>query len=97
MLKRILGKLSKRLDWFSEGHASSTWHPEPLVVMDNQLLFGKNVLITGAGRNIGRSIALEMAKQGANATGGNRPSKRSPVSGNSAETIGAPSCTSPRM
>ncbi|HBB32703.1 MAG TPA: hypothetical protein DDZ80_09120 [Cyanobacteria bacterium UBA8803] len=40
--------------------------PEPAVVMDNQLLAGKNVLITGAGRNIGRSIALEMAKQGAN-------------------------------
>lgn len=30
------------------------------------LLQGKNVLITGAGKNIGRSIALEMAKQGAN-------------------------------
>jgi NAD(P)-dependent dehydrogenase (short-subunit alcohol dehydrogenase family) len=30
------------------------------------LLSGKNVLITGAGRNIGRSIALEMAQQGAN-------------------------------
>lgn len=38
----------------------------PSVVLDNQLLAGKNVLITGAGRNIGRSIALEMAKQGAN-------------------------------
>ncbi|MFE1744119.1 SDR family NAD(P)-dependent oxidoreductase [Coleofasciculus sp. H7-2] len=35
-------------------------------VIDNQLLVGKNVLITGAGKNIGRSIALEMAKQGAN-------------------------------
>jgi NAD(P)-dependent dehydrogenase (short-subunit alcohol dehydrogenase family) len=40
--------------------------PEPGVVMDNRLLTGKNVLITGAGRNIGRSIAIEMAKQGAN-------------------------------
>lgn len=39
---------------------------EPLVVLDNQLLAGKNALITGAGRNIGRSIAIEMAKQGAN-------------------------------
>jgi NAD(P)-dependent dehydrogenase (short-subunit alcohol dehydrogenase family) len=33
--------------------------------MDN-LLLGKNVLITGAGANIGKSIAIEMAKQGAN-------------------------------
>jgi NAD(P)-dependent dehydrogenase (short-subunit alcohol dehydrogenase family) len=33
---------------------------------DNKLLEGKNVLITGAGRNIGRSLAIEMAKQGAN-------------------------------
>ncbi len=30
------------------------------------LLQGKNALITGAGRNIGRSTAIEMAKQGAN-------------------------------
>lgn len=40
--------------------------PKPSVVMDDKLLTGKNVLITGAGENIGRSIALEMAKQGAN-------------------------------
>jgi NAD(P)-dependent dehydrogenase (short-subunit alcohol dehydrogenase family) len=39
---------------------------KPSVVLDNQLLAGKNVLITGAGRNIGRAIALEMAQQGAN-------------------------------
>lgn len=39
---------------------------EPSTVMDNHLLLGKNVLITGAGRSIGRSIAIEMAKQGAN-------------------------------
>ena len=32
----------------------------------NLLLSGKNVLITGVGKNIGRSIALEMAEQGAN-------------------------------
>lgn len=38
---------------------------EPSTVVDNLLLADKNVLITGAGRNIGRSIALEMAAQGA--------------------------------
>lgn len=31
-----------------------------------ELLLNKNVLITGAGRNIGRCIALQMAQQGAN-------------------------------
>lgn len=39
---------------------------EVKIAFDNQLLAGKNVLITGAGQNIGRSIAIEMAKQGAN-------------------------------
>jgi NAD(P)-dependent dehydrogenase (short-subunit alcohol dehydrogenase family) len=41
-------------------------NPSTFLVMDNALLSGKNALITGAGRNIGRSIALEMARQGAN-------------------------------
>jgi NAD(P)-dependent dehydrogenase (short-subunit alcohol dehydrogenase family) len=40
--------------------------PSTFLVMDNALLSGKNTLITGAGKNIGRSIALEMARQGAN-------------------------------
>ena len=33
---------------------------------NNKILANKNVLITGAVQNIGRSVALEMAKQGAN-------------------------------
>ncbi|MEB3829140.1 SDR family NAD(P)-dependent oxidoreductase [Phormidium sp. CCY1219] len=43
--------------------------PEPRVIISDRLLENKNVLITGTGRNIGRSIALEMAKQGANIFG----------------------------
>ena len=39
---------------------------EQPIHMENGLLLGKNVLITGAGRNIGRGIAIEMAKQGGN-------------------------------
>lgn len=39
---------------------------EPIKVYDNQLLAGKNILITGAGKNIGKSIAMEMATQGGN-------------------------------
>jgi NAD(P)-dependent dehydrogenase (short-subunit alcohol dehydrogenase family) len=31
-----------------------------------ELLTGKNVLVTGGGRNIGSSVAIEMAKEGAN-------------------------------
>jgi NAD(P)-dependent dehydrogenase (short-subunit alcohol dehydrogenase family) len=52
----------------NENQNTSIQHSETntMVVMDNKLLFGKNALITGAGYNIGRGIALEMARQGAN-------------------------------
>lgn len=51
------------------GKYNSTFNLPPVeseLVANNQLLCGKNAFITGAGQNIGRSIALEMAKQGAN-------------------------------
>lgn len=52
---------------------------EPSTVVDNLLLAGKNVLITGAGRNIGRSIALELAAQGANVFFTDKDSQRCDV------------------
>jgi NAD(P)-dependent dehydrogenase (short-subunit alcohol dehydrogenase family) len=39
--------------------------PQKSFITDKMLLSEKSVLITGAGRNIGRSIAIEMAEQGA--------------------------------
>jgi NAD(P)-dependent dehydrogenase (short-subunit alcohol dehydrogenase family) len=72
-IKHSLRKLYTRLD------AGST-HPEqaargtdpsrspapPPVIHESQFLKSRNILITGAGPNIGRSIALEVAGQGAN-------------------------------
>jgi NAD(P)-dependent dehydrogenase (short-subunit alcohol dehydrogenase family) len=40
--------------------------PEPVMVLIDQLLAGKNALVTGVGRNIGKSIAIELAAHGAN-------------------------------
>ena len=39
---------------------------EPVRIVIDKILAGQNVLITGAGQNIGRSIALEMLAHGAN-------------------------------
>lgn len=57
---------------FSTGHKNPSLpgtfiqqEKEPTVTHDQALLAGKNILLTGVGPNIGRSIAIEMLKQGA--------------------------------
>jgi NAD(P)-dependent dehydrogenase (short-subunit alcohol dehydrogenase family) len=47
-------------------HSALTKTKETMTIGDNKLLDRKNVLLIGAGRNIGKSIALTMANQGAN-------------------------------
>jgi NAD(P)-dependent dehydrogenase (short-subunit alcohol dehydrogenase family) len=51
---------------FHSRHSAHSEETQPPMVLNNVLLAGKNILVTGAGRNIGRSIVMEMAKQGAN-------------------------------
>ena len=58
-LLRYLGASQRRVNPIVRAHT------QPVALTNTSLLKGKNVLITGAGRNIGRSIAIEMAKQGA--------------------------------
>ena len=52
---------------FSSSPQASSQESSPIkIVVDNQLLAKKNVLIVGVGKNIGQAIAVEMAQQGAN-------------------------------
>jgi NAD(P)-dependent dehydrogenase (short-subunit alcohol dehydrogenase family) len=69
LLVAVINRITKRLPCRPEMELKPSFqnqNRQSVVVMNNKLLSGKNALITGAGRNIGRSIALEMAKQGAN-------------------------------
>jgi len=50
-------------DQYTNGYVAVSYEPSSA---QSHLLAGKTALITGAGRNIGRSIALEMVAQGAN-------------------------------
>jgi NAD(P)-dependent dehydrogenase (short-subunit alcohol dehydrogenase family) len=55
----------KLLKFLEKKHIQTISEEKKTLTLSN-ILLGKNVLITGAGRNIGRSIALEMAQVGAN-------------------------------
>jgi NAD(P)-dependent dehydrogenase (short-subunit alcohol dehydrogenase family) len=72
-LKRKIGRLASGLFREKGSHAEALAREctlEPDQASDGEfapkLLTGKNVLITGAGGIIGRALAFEMAKQGAN-------------------------------
>lgn len=64
-MKLITEHILKLLNFKKRNHLQ-TYPAERNSLKIDKLMQGKNVLVTGAGRNIGRSIALEMAKQGAN-------------------------------
>jgi NAD(P)-dependent dehydrogenase (short-subunit alcohol dehydrogenase family) len=67
-LKQAVSRYLRALKRPSQEQRVETWRqgPEHPLAMDGRLLSGKNVLVTGAGPNIGKGIALEMADQGAN-------------------------------
>jgi NAD(P)-dependent dehydrogenase (short-subunit alcohol dehydrogenase family) len=65
IINRITNRLSSQPDRESKPFLQDQ-NTGPVIMMDNKLLAGKNALVTGSGRNIGRGIALEMAQQGAN-------------------------------